>query len=187
MSRFQKTISVVANPWFALDHKGRPCGVVPVEPREFGSHLGFVGAKVDRNRTTVTSRRPGEILPPAQDTVYEFSDKPVQVGATVYYRELLRSGALLPADESAARWANLKFVPPAQALAQARKKAEAEFEADYGVGSLADLRAMHNVHVDGHPEQPAAPPSPPEQSESLGEGGKAKRAAKTDNAKKDGE
>lgn len=194
MSRFHKTISVVANPWFAIDHKGRPCGVVPVEPREVGGHLGFVGAKVDRSRTTGSIQRPGEILPSAQDTVYEFSRAPVKVAATAYYRDILRSGALLPADTATAKWAGIRFVEPAKALEQAKAAAEAEFDRNYGAGALADLREQTGVSC-----QAVAPAATSAPSAPAGEAGASstdtaaaqpttsKQRGKASNSQKDGE
>jgi hypothetical protein len=140
MSRFSTHALVVANPWFAMDHRGRPCGAVPIEPAALGSHLGFVGAKVDRDKSKGGAQLPGFIAPPAHDPVFIFSDKPVKVRRSPYYLQLLKKGKLFPADESTARWCGVDFKPLAALLTASRNDAEAKFERAYGEGALADLR-----------------------------------------------
>jgi hypothetical protein len=143
MSRFSKQVRVVANPFHVLDHRGRPCGVFPEEPRAVGQHLGYVGAKVDTSKTKVLrAKAEGDIRPSFQNTEYAFSADAVSVPTTPYYRQGLRSGAILPADEATATWAGVTFSPPASALEQARKTAEAAFERAYGEGSLAEARGQ---------------------------------------------
>lgn len=141
MSRFAQKVRVIANPYHQLDHKGRPCGVVPVEPTQFGGSLGYVGAKIDRKRTAILREpKPGDIRGGRQDTVFEFSDEPVTVTKSAYYADALKSGALLPADAKCATWAGLKrFIEPKEALKQAKRYAEAQFEREYGEGSLVEL------------------------------------------------
>lgn len=166
MSRFSKTVLVVANPWFAIDHKGRPCGAVPVEPKDFGTHLGFVGAKVDKKRSTSSTKPVGHVVPTAEDTVFEFSTRPVKVARTPYYRQLLKQGNLFPADKTAADWAGVKFVEPEAAIAAAKAEAEKSFDVEYGQGALEELRQS----VTAPPaEEKATEPAAEEPAESPAE------------------
>lgn len=136
MNRFVKTIRVVANPYFALDHKARPCGAFPLEPGADGQNRGYLGARVDRLLTRVLgTKEAGDIREPLQDTVFSFSKDPVEVLANPYYLGALRCGAILPADEKSASVAGLKFLPPEQAIANAKAEAIAKFDADYGPGA----------------------------------------------------
>lgn len=157
MSRFETTVRVVANPYHRLDHKGRPCCAVPLEPVAFGGHLGFVGATVDRKATTAPKAEKGALFTPRQETVFSFSEKPVTVLRTPYYQDELKSGSLLPADEAAAKFAGVKFRPVAQAIAETKKASEAEFEREYGEGSL---RALGRVEEDEKPTAEKASPAP---------------------------
>jgi hypothetical protein len=143
MTRFAKNIRVVANPHHVLDHKGRPACTVAVEPKGAGVHLGYVGAKIDRANTKASRvKSKGDIREPRQDTTFLFSPDPVTLLGTPYYRDALRTGALLPADEATAKWAGLDFKPVSEALELARKKAEADFDSLYGEGSLAAVRGI---------------------------------------------
>jgi hypothetical protein len=155
MNRFLKVVRVIANPFLALDHKARPCGAFPQEPSAVGTHSGYVGARIDRDKTVVhRSKHPGDIREPLQDTVYSFSSDPQEVPTTPYYAHAIRSGALFPADKQCADWAKVAFVEPGAALKAAEAAAEANFESLYGEGSLAFVRG---APAPVEPEAPAAP------------------------------
>jgi hypothetical protein len=138
MSRFQKNIRVVSNPFSSLDHKARPCGIVLLEPESGYASSGYIGARISR-ATTVTVAPSGDLRGNRQDTVFDFDATPVEVKATPYYLGFLRSGALLPADEKSAAVAGVKFRPVAEAMAATKAAAAAEFDRLYGEGSFAEL------------------------------------------------
>lgn len=138
MNRFQKTIRVVSNPYSALDHKGRPCGIFPVEP-EGGSAVEYIGARIDRELTTVRVADKGDLRGSRMDTVFAFRPEPVEVRASEYYRDGLKSGAILPADQASAEFAGLKFTPVETAREATKKLAIANFDALYGAGAHETL------------------------------------------------
>lgn len=188
MSRFSKQVRVVANPFHTLDHRGRPCGVFPVEPRTVGESLGYVGAKVDATKTKVLRAKvEGDIRPSFQNTEYSFSRDPVSVPMTAYYRQGLRSGAILPADEAAAKWAGITFTAPVDALVVARKAAEAEFERTYGAGSLADARGQEIAPPKELQRHPAAGATAATPKESKSRRGGEPRPTTVESAKQDGD
>src|SRR5690606_35565370 len=127
-----------------------------------GESIGYVGAKVDATKTKVLRAKvEGDIRPSFQNTEYSFSRDPVSVPMTAYYRQGLRSGAILPADEATAKWAGLeRFVHAEAALEAARKAAESAFERTYGAGSLAQARGLE---VTAPKELKPAAPQPSKQ------------------------
>ena len=138
------TLSVIANPFAALDHEGRPAGVVlldPVEHHPYGEHTTdavtgqpryeprrYVGAEIDAEATQVVRRAGAQGLGSSaqfdlQDTVWKFSAEPQTVPQTHYYLDRLRDGELFAADPATARLAGKPFVEPKEALAGARAHA----------------------------------------------------------------
>lgn len=125
-----KTLLVVANPYAALDAAGNPAGLVPKDPSTSrdGSHVGAT-----RRITSVEKVAKNELRSPNVTTEITFSSEPVEVPSTEYYRRKIRRGELLAADQSTATAANLeKFVPPAKALAAAKKAAVDDYIATHG-------------------------------------------------------
>lgn len=146
MTRFIQRINVLANPYFILDHKGRPCCAFPAEPASNGAHRGFIGAEIDSVRTRVQTRNDAgtvKVRASRQDTVFKFSGEVVSVRASAYYLDALKSGAILPGDAQCAQWAGVKFVDTPDALRDAKGAAESDFDTQYGDGSIAALREEH--------------------------------------------
>lgn len=105
-----RKLSVVANPYCALDADGKPCGVVT---REDNTDL-CIGAQLD---VEATAKARGK-------RQYTFSSEAVEVPMTAYYLRRLHDRELLPADAETARIAGIKeFELPSQAIARFRKDA----------------------------------------------------------------
>lgn len=141
-----KSLLVLPNPWAAIDHQGRPSGVVmcdPVEhvPTRDGEPRRFVGAHLDPVKTRMTREfARGDARSNEQDTVWVFATKPVDLPNTPYYRERIRHGELIAADEKTARVAGLKFADPGKVIEAARASAIAAWETEVGVpGAFAEM------------------------------------------------
>lgn len=132
----QQTLRVVANPYAHLDHEGRPCGRVmldPVEhlaphndysnPKEPRHERRYVGAWIDAQKTRITKRAKSQHQTNQQDTVWAFTTEPQTIPQTNYYLRYIQHGALLPADAATAAVAGVAFVEPEKALALARHRA----------------------------------------------------------------
>jgi hypothetical protein len=133
MPRHTIDLSVLPNPYHALDHEGRPAGPCPRErtPTTVG-HQGYVGA--ERHCTVPEKLVDGHQGTPAQDTCWQFSKEPTQVrDPHGYYRQMLRDGALFPADAKTARMAgpDVKYAPYAELLADAKKLANGRWRAAF--------------------------------------------------------
>lgn len=157
-----KTLSVLPNPWAAIDHQGRPSGVVLCDPVEHVPTRGdeprrFVGATMAARM--LREFPPGDPRSNEQDTTWTFVTEPVALPNTGYYRERIRSGELIAADSKTSRVAGQKnFVPPATALADARTAAIANWERDVGTpGAFAMLEAERAAAAP-QPEPPKAEP-----------------------------
>lgn len=108
---------VMPNPFAALDSDGEPAAVFP---RVDLPNL-LVGARVDHERS-----KDG-----AAKFFFDLS-KPVQLPDLPTYRNALRSGDLLPANEATARLVGRPFVPPEEALREAEMRAAARWRAETG-------------------------------------------------------
>ncbi len=140
-----RTLNVVANPWMHIDSQGRPAGACPMDLPP--GVQGFVGASVSREHTKIL-RKGSHYQDHVQDTVWEFDLSPQVVPDTPYYRGRLRTGEILPADEKAARAAgHASFTKPEDALAKARERAIAEFDAAYGKGAFAELEKEREAEL----------------------------------------
>lgn len=111
------SLSVLPNPYAALDSDGEPAAAMPrVDLKNL-----YIGASIDRARTN------------EQKTKYLFDTKTeVRVPDLPTYRNALRSGDLLAADEATARAVGIAFVPPAKALENAAAQAAARWRAETG-------------------------------------------------------
>lgn len=136
-----RVLSVLPNPYHALDAFGRPAGVVLKVPDGEGfdgfandNHAGWIGARIDPKATEVLDNfKPSELRSNRQHTAFEFdAQTPVPVPRSQFYLERLREGSLLPADERTAAAAGIAFVKPAEAQARTREAKRAEWRANYG-------------------------------------------------------
>lgn len=150
------TLSVLPNPYAAIDAAGRPSGVVAMVT-EAGDHvpLRWVGADLDREQTRklAPDDKSGRVSTP-QETVWSFSAAAVTVPDDVqgYYRHAVRTGDLIAADAATAKRCGVESFGPA-ASAAAKAAGIAAYEAHYGVGSFP------NPTTPPAPEPEAAPPS----------------------------
>lgn len=126
------TLSVYANPYTYIDHKGHLAGVVAFDPEHSGGARRWVGAVLEKDKCKVAPRGKGDIRSPATDVVFTFSNAPQRVLATQYYIDQIRDGSLVPADEASAERAGVAFVSPRKALAYARDAAIAGWRTHYG-------------------------------------------------------
>jgi hypothetical protein len=126
-----------------------------VEPEQTGGMLGYIGARIDHERTTRRKAEPGDIRGNVQDTVFRFDLTPVEIPFSVYYRSAVVSGCLLPADAASAEICGVKFAPVDSALAASKAAAITQFDSNYGAGSYA------LVSGDVPPSAPPAPTVPP--------------------------
>lgn len=145
----QPRLRVYANPHSHLDHKGRPAGAVMLDPVQHAPYADsnsnhpteptweprqYVGARIDEKRTKITKVHVSHLNDVEQETVFAFSEEVVVLPDTQYYRERLRDGDLLCADEATARECGLPFVP----ISEARAKSKA--------AALA-MRKAHHPHA----------------------------------------
>jgi len=126
-------LRVRPNPYFALDANGMPAGLVRVDP-EAGRPgvIEFVGAKVLKTPTDEKDNKAREPMYRRRATLITFAQEPVEILATPYHVEQVRSGALIAADKETARACLIWFVEPAAAPEQAKAKAIADWLATTG-------------------------------------------------------
>jgi hypothetical protein len=107
---------VATNPFAALDHRGRPCGACPVDPRDpryyapakgLGEVRGYVGARQVFGEVTRATPTHAELTQRTErrDLTWVFTLEPFEVPDTKFYRRQVAEGALLDAtkDYEAAR------------------------------------------------------------------------------------
>lgn len=130
--------SVVANPYCApLDQAGRPCGAVLVEQPP-GRYLHeWVGARLNKDETKHVEPpvEPGRLRSRRQQTVFTFSDQPVSVPESRYYRRLIQTGQLFASDKRTAQKCGIKpadFRDPKTLLEEAKAMRERERIQTYG-------------------------------------------------------
>ena len=132
----QIALVVVANPYKALDHEGRPACAV-----NYPGSSSIVGGVFDHeaHKASQETSVAGE-----GKHIFSFSEEPVRVvcdsiAVFGYFRNRVIEGALLPADEFTARKCGIAidaknpFVPADKALADAKKAAADEFKAATGL------------------------------------------------------
>jgi len=151
-----KRLSVLPNPWCALDKDGRPCGVCAVDPDLFG--VRYIGARHDSDQTKILGKAPEGYtdetwfraygISKPQLTVYRFATEPISVAATGVaggvIRRNLRTRTLLPADKATATATATPWRELAEALAEEKAKAVALFDARNGEGAWDELFAQRN-------------------------------------------
>ncbi len=123
-----KFLNVYPNPFHALDHLGRPAGVLPNEPEGDGIHTfdsrAFVGARLRTEITYKPNLQYGlDASHQRQDTQFDYTEEPVTVKNTPYYRSALQRRELLPADEYTALTANVPWKEIEEALEDEREMA----------------------------------------------------------------
>jgi hypothetical protein len=126
-----RTLLVWPNPFAALDHEGRPHGILQFEPEGDGVRTfddrRFVGAQLTAEILgTLPTSHPNETAQTIQRTTFVYADEPTPVRNTAYYTGAIRRGELFAADEASATEAGLgRFLDPGKALEAAREGARA--------------------------------------------------------------
>lgn len=141
----KRTLLVWPNPFHAVDHEGRPAGVLPYEPVGDGVNTfddrRFIGAMVKAE--ILQKFNAGDGRQTVQRTGFVYADEPVRVSDTAYYRHAIARGEIFAADAASALLCGIggaTFLEAAPLLERARAEAVAEWE-----------RQAHEEH-DGVPD-----------------------------------
>lgn len=124
-----RVLRVYVNPYTYIDSEGRPAGVYSHDP---GHMPGQMHVGITRLQTTVTEKRDPKKDDRASltDLVHHY-DAEVQevpdIPGQKHYRDGIREGSLIPADEATARAVGMKFEDPQEVLGRARLKAVREW------------------------------------------------------------
>ena len=161
-----KHLMVVPNPFAGpLDAGGRPCSAVQFDPEESLGAVRYIGAKPDakpRPGRPGDDRRPGGAQYQRFDMRWEYNAGPHPIPDTMYHRERIRGGELLPADEPTARRAGVVFAKLEGNLAGAAHAALTAWSEQHP-DDEPDLEAwspwLRNL-LQAAPKPPAAKPSP---------------------------
>ncbi len=137
-----KPITVIANPWHALDADGRAACHLTILGTDviIGGHINFPESRrrgvfcVDFDAGPVTLR-------------------PASLAEVGFYLRAIQDGALFAADAETALQAGVPWLAPLVALAQARTDALAAYEAQTG---------HPPIEPPAPPAAPAPAPEPPE-------------------------
>ena len=122
----QKQISVVVNPYHALDADGMPATLVMMDPQHGRpGQVQFIGANITHNPDAGDKRLP---MWRRRAKVVKFMPNPIKIALSAYHKEQVAVGALIVADEESAKACGVKFEPVRDVLDAAAKKAAAEFE-----------------------------------------------------------
>ncbi len=131
----QERLLVLPNPYTFIDGDGEPQGACPADPGHAAGKRMWVGAKLDPQRTKFLDdyedRRKGlkwkgDPRPRPQATKFSFATEPVDIPSTPHYLDRIREGSLIAADAETfakAFGGRAKYVEPARALAEARRRA----------------------------------------------------------------
>lgn len=127
-----KTLLVWPNPFHAVDHEGKPAGVLPYEPVGNGvttfDERRFVGALL---KSEVLQKFPrGDARENVQRTWFEFADEAVRVPSTPYYKAAIARGEIFAADAPSAKLCGIvdSFLEPGPLLERARDEAIGELK-----------------------------------------------------------
>jgi hypothetical protein len=123
-------IRVLPNPYLHLDDTGTPVHAVAVDP-SVNTNRQFVGAVLDQAEV-IDNIREGELLSPRQFNTWKFTDEPVSIMLTDYYRNAIQNGELLIADKESAKRVGMEFVEPSEAIKSYRESAAKKWNAAYG-------------------------------------------------------
>src|SRR5688572_26030582 len=125
-----QTLKVLPNPWFYLDDQANPAGIVPVDP-SVNRNRSFVGAEMV-DVQILDDYQKGYMLSPRRYHNWKFTDKVVELPATPYYVDAVKSNTLLPADEKTAKLCQVEYKEPSVRLEQAKVAAAKHWKAAYG-------------------------------------------------------
>ena len=149
----KKTLNVYADPYGALDHEGRPAHACPTDPTHTPGARRWVGAGlsaetklVDKLYDDVAKAVAGGLHEHPQDTVFAFETEPVTLPSTPYYRERIRHGELIPADEKTAREAGATALKRWQAMVTKDVDAAAVPKAMLAASRAAAIGRWHAEH-----------------------------------------
>lgn len=142
-----KMLQVIPNPYGVLDADGKPTAIVPCHSRHAPGE--FVGAT-----KTMVELAPAEYVDVAKvvggrkvieqklaqydrsKASFAFLTEPVEVPADgtagAYYRDRVREGALVAADQYTAGKCGVQFEQPEKVLTRERDKAAKEFMRQFG-------------------------------------------------------
>ncbi len=141
-----KTLSLVANPWAAIDELGRPSGACPPDPTEDTGRRGFIGATQTAKlvRAGHSRRVAGRSVvqeSERHERTWEFDPNPVTLPNTGYYRDRAgkRPYELIAGDKRTAAALGVEFVEPKIIIEETRKLRVAEFDAQHGQGAWQEL------------------------------------------------
>lgn len=143
-------INVVPNPWLALDAKGRPCAVVPVDFEKHSQNRRWVGAdlmavETRKQETQRVGKHTQVTVEARHEHRWKFATSPVAVPISDYYIDRLRRGELLPGDEECARSAGVPFVSPDKTLASAKAAAVSVYDGQHGEGAWASANGSETA------------------------------------------
>lgn len=132
-------MKVATNPHLVVDHVGRPCGACPIDPRDPRYYdpakpknpevRGWVGARLESGPKLLRKGlEKGDASDPSDrhDITFEFRREPFDIPDTRFYRDRIKEGALLAADEATARICGVTFVPVERARERARRRHSGE-------------------------------------------------------------
>jgi hypothetical protein len=159
-----KTLSVLPNPWVYIDHKGRPAGRfpyesadgVPTDGRTIGSHIASAEEVKAAKRIKIAGFT-FQLSAADHDIQVAYSEEPVTVPNTQYYRKAISRGDLIAADVKSATLSGIAaadFESYTKHIESKRNEAIAAFDAANGDGAFEHfeaerLRADTKVTVDG--------------------------------------
>ncbi len=166
-----KTLSVLPNPWVYIDHKGRPAGRfpyesadgVPTDGRTIGSHI----ASAEEAQAAKSVRIAGftfQLSAADHDIQIAYSNEPVTVPNTQYYRKAISRGDLIAADVKSATLSGIAakdFESYAKHVESKRAAAIAEFDAANGEGAFAHFEAERSSAKAAPAEAEAQPEAAP--------------------------
>lgn len=158
----KKFLLVYPNPFLHVDHDGYPNCACPCDMPE---HTGmtvrrFVGAKFDQTNTFLLETLTEEELlyrNARQQTrfAFEFAE-PTKLPVTEYYKDRVRGGELIAADETTARIGGVAYVEPKQVLADAKAHALKHWAALHGPDEEPELIDAHDKAIEALGVKPAA-------------------------------
>lgn len=128
-----RTLLVWPNPFHALDHEGRPAGVMSYEPTGDGvttfDSRRFIGASLQSH--ILEKAIVGTAQQTMQRTWFDYLDEPVEVPESAYYKHAIARGEIFAANaETAARAGISKqtFVEAGELLERAKAEAIDAYE-----------------------------------------------------------
>lgn len=156
-----RQLLVLPNPWVVgcIDHLGRPAGRLPVDFYEHSqTPATFVGCRFAEVKEIAAAqiqklgKREIEIAPARHDHRIAYSREPVSIPNSAYYRDAIKRGDLIAADERTARVSGLvKFVKPEEALAKAREEAIKHFNDHTAEDAHEEMGACEPLWFDDEP------------------------------------